>query len=167
MKFEVKESITPGEIESGLRNIIKDGVASHTMVTFTSGVFLVACALQLGASNTLIGLLVALPPFLQLLQIPSIYLVEKVRVRKAISVYASLLSRIFWLFVAFIPFLFHGHFRVLFLVIALIFQSALASISTCAWNSWMRDIIPQERLGSFFSRRMSLSIAVTLPFFCH
>lgn len=165
MKFEVKESLTPEEIESGLRNVIKDGVASNTMVTFTSGVFLVAFALQLGASNTLIGLLAALPPLLQLLQIPSIYLVENVKVRKAISVYASLLSRIFWLFVALIPFLFHGYFRVLFLVVALIFQSAFASMSNCAWNSWMRDIIPQERLGSFFSKRMSLSIAVTLPLF--
>ena len=51
------------------------------MVTLTGGVFLVAFALKLEASNTIIGLLAAIPPLAQLIQIPAIYLVEKYRVR--------------------------------------------------------------------------------------
>lgn len=165
MKFKVTESLTAEEIESGFKNVIKDGLASQTMVTFTSGVFLVAFALQLGASNTFIGLLAALPPLLQLVQIPSIYLIEKVRVRRAISVYTSLVSRTFWLFIALIPYLFHGRERLHFLILALILQSSFAAVSTCSWNSWMRDLVPQDRLGVFFSKRMSFSIAVSLPLY--
>jgi hypothetical protein len=59
MRFAVKDTLTEQEIETGLRSIIKDGLASQAMVTLTGGVFLVAFALQLGASNLVIGLLVS------------------------------------------------------------------------------------------------------------
>ncbi|MFQ6114951.1 MAG: hypothetical protein ACE5NG_12865, partial [bacterium] len=67
------------------------------MATLTGGVFLVAFALKLGASNTTIGLLAAIPPLAQLIKIPSIYVVEKIRNRRAITVYASASSKIFCL----------------------------------------------------------------------
>jgi len=89
MRFAVKDTLTEEEIQSGLRNVIKDGLTSQTMGTLTGGVFLVAFALKLGASNTTIGLLAAIPPLAQLIQIPSIYLVEKYRVRRAITMYAA------------------------------------------------------------------------------
>jgi len=97
MRFAVKDTLTEEEIQSGLRAVIKDGLATQTMVTLTGGVFLVAFALKLGASNLMIGLLAAIPPLAQLIQIPSIYLVEKYRIRRAITVYATASGRIFWL----------------------------------------------------------------------
>ena len=157
MKFETKVTLTEQEIESGLKSIIKDGLASQTMVTLTSGVFLVAFALKLGASNTIIGLLAAIPPLMQLIQIPSIYLVEKIRNRRAITVYTAALSRIFWLFIALIPFLFSGELGLSVLIIVLFLISAFGAVSASSWNSWMRDLIPQERLGAFFSKRMRLA----------
>jgi hypothetical protein len=89
MRFAVKDTLTEDEIQVGLRNVIRDGLATRVMVTLTGGVFLVAFALKLGASNSMIGLLAAIPSLAQLIQIPSIYLVEKYRVRRAISVYTS------------------------------------------------------------------------------
>jgi MFS family permease len=38
--------------------------------------------------------------------------------------------------------------------------SAFGAISGCSWNSWMRDLIPQNVLGSFFSKRMRIATAV-------
>lgn len=96
MAFTVKDTLTEEEVQSGLRAVIKDGLASQAMVTFTGGAFLVAFALKLGASNLMIGLLAAIPPLMELVQIPSIYLVEKVRNRRVISVYASASSRTMW-----------------------------------------------------------------------
>ena len=49
------------------------------MLTITGGVFLVTFALKMVASNLVIGLLAAIPPLAQLIQIPSVYLVEKYR----------------------------------------------------------------------------------------
>ena len=103
MKFTVKDTLTEKEIRDVFNSVIKDGLASQAMGTFTGGVFLVALALNLGASNTVIGLLAAIPLLTQLLQIPSIYIVEKIQLRRTICVYASLLSRVFWLLIALIP----------------------------------------------------------------
>jgi MFS family permease len=158
MRFPAKDQLSEEEIQRGLKSVLRDGIASQSMVTLTGGVFLVAFALKLGASNSIIGFLAAIPPLMQLLQIPAIFLVEKVKNRRAISVYTSLISRIFWLFVAFIPFLFSKELGLLFLIIALFLQSGFGAISSCSWGSWMRDLIPKDQLGAFYSRRMRFSI---------
>jgi MFS family permease len=160
MRFAVKDTLTEEEVQSGLRTIIKDGMASTSMATLTGGAFLVAFALKLGASNLVIGLLAAIPPLAQLLQIPSIYLVERIRNRRAISVSASSGSRVLWLFIALIPFLFPRKGGLNFLIGAILINAAFTAVSNCSWNSWMRDLVPQDRLGAFFSRRMSLSIGL-------
>ena len=73
MKFPVEDKLTEEEIQFGLKAVVNDGLASQAMVTLTGGAFLIAFALKLGASNAVIGLLAAIPPLTQLLQIPSIY----------------------------------------------------------------------------------------------
>jgi len=163
MRFTVKDTLTDKEIQDGLRTVIKDGLTTQTMVSLTGGVFLVAFALKLGASNLIIGLLAAIPPLAQLIQIPSIYLVEKYRVRRAISVYASASGRLFWLFIALIPFLFSIKAGLTFLIIAILLNAIFTAVSTCSWNSWMRDLVPKEILGSFFSKRMSLATGLGIP----
>ncbi|MDO9576217.1 MAG: MFS transporter [bacterium] len=163
MTFAVKDTLTEEEIQSGLRSIIKDGLATQMMITLTGGVFLVAFALKIGASNLVIGLLAAIPPLAQLIQIPSIYLVEKYRVKRAITVYAIALSRIFLLLVALIPFLFFTEAKLIFLIVALSLHTAFAAVGGCSWNSWIHDLVPQDRLGSFFSRRMILATRLGIP----
>jgi hypothetical protein len=118
MKFTVKDTLTEEEIQAGLRSVIKDGLATRVKVTLTGGVFLVAFALKLGASNSVIGLMAAIPSLVQLIQIPSVYLIEKYRIRRAISVYTSALSRIFWLLIALIPFLFSTKTGLTILIVA-------------------------------------------------
>lgn len=160
MPFRVQDTLTNKEREKGLRAMMNDGLATQAMVIFTGGAFLVAFALKLGASNTVIGLLAAIPPLLQLLQIPSVYLVEKVRNRRAITVYASILSRIFFLLIALIPFLFGYKAGLTFLAVFLVFNSAFSAVSAASWNSWIRDIVPQKILGSYFSSRMRAATAL-------
>ncbi len=158
MNFSTEEELTHEEVQKGLRFVIKDGLATQAMVTLTGGVFLVAFALQMGAPNIVIGLLAAIPPLSQLIQIPAVYLVEKFRVRKAICVYTTTMSRFFWLFIALIPFLFSSSVGLMALVIALFINTIFAAISNCSWNSWMRDLVPERQLGSFFSKRMSFAL---------
>ncbi len=163
MRFPVKDSLTQEEIKSGLKNVIRDGLTTQAMATLTGGVFLVAFVLKLGASNLIIGILAAIPPLMQLIQIPSIYLVEKYRSRRAISIYASAVSRIFWLLIALIPFLFFSiEASLTFLIIALVLNAAFSSIGGCSWNSWMRDLVPQDQLGSFFSTRMVMASGLSI-----
>jgi len=164
MWFKVKDILTEHEIEYGMKAVIRDGMASTAMTTFTGGVFLTAFALNLGASNYIIGLLAAIPPITQLIQIPSIYLVEKLGNRKAIVVTTSLISRMFWLLVAAIPFLFSGFSAINCLIAGLALYSVFGAVSGCAWNPWLRDLLPQARLGDFFSRRMKVSAILGIIF---
>jgi MFS family permease len=124
------------------------------MSTFTGGAFLVAFALKLGASNFVIGLLAAIPALAQFIQIPSIYLVERLGKRRGIVVAASGFDRTLWLFIALIPLLFSHGAGLTLLLIAITLHSSLSAVVNCSWNSWMRDLVPQDRLGSFFSKRM-------------
>nr|MDO8097657.1 MFS transporter [Candidatus Njordarchaeota archaeon] len=164
-RFAVKETLTEEDLQVGFKNVTRDGICSQSMVSLTQGAFLVGFALKLGAPNFVIGLLSAIIPLTQLIQIPSIYLVEKYRVRRAISVYASFGARIFLLLMALIPFLFSPQIGLIFLMLALFLNTSIGAISTTSWNSWMHDLIPKDRLGSVFSRRMVLATAVSIPIF--
>ena len=158
--FKTEDSLSESQLQSALKNIIKDGAASQAMGILTGGAFLIAFAVKLGASNFVIGLLAAIGPLSQLLQLPSIFLVEKIRNRRLITVVAAGLSRLCWVIIALSPFLFPAKGAIAVLLILLIAVSAFGAVSGCSWNSWMRDLIPDKIMGSFFSRRMRIGIGV-------
>lgn len=162
MVFDVKESLTDEEVDHGLKLVIRDGLATQAMVTLTGGIFLVAFALQLGASNTVIGLLAAIPPLAELLQMPAIYIVDRVQKRRLVVVAASLAARLFWVPIILIPFFLSPEQGIFVLIVSIALYSSFSAISHCGWNSWMRDLIPQDRLGAFFSRRLTLSTVIAL-----
>ncbi|MHC4287744.1 MAG: MFS transporter [Planctomycetota bacterium] len=158
--LKAQDSLTDAQLESALKNIIRDGLASQSMGILTGGAFLVAFAIKLGASNLVIGLLAAIGPLSQLLQLPAIFLVEKVRNRRLITVVAAGLSRLCWLVIAASPFLFPPKVGLAVLLVLLVAVSALGAIAGCSWNSWMRDLIPEKIMGSFFSKRMRIAAGV-------
>lgn len=160
MWFKTQQSFDKTQIQVALKNIIRDGVASQAMGIFTRGAFLVAFALKLGASNFVIGLLAAIGPLAQLLQLPSIFLVEKIRNRRSIVVVAAGLNRLCWLLIALSPFVFPANIAIGVLLVLLILSSAFGAVSGCSWVSWMRDIIPENTIGVFFAKRMRISTAV-------
>ncbi|MFC1522346.1 MFS transporter [Elusimicrobiota bacterium] len=157
LKFKAQETITDAELQKGLRSVVIDGVMSHLMGVLTGGVFLVAISLQLGASYFQIGLLAAIPPLAQLIQLPAIFLIEKIGSRKTVAVYSVLISRCAFLLVALSPLLFPSSLGLLILIVAVLFSSAFGGIGGCAWNSWMRDLIPENQRGSFFSNRLRIA----------
>jgi hypothetical protein len=154
------DHLTKDQVDRGLSAIIADGLATHAMVTLTGGVFLVAYALSLGASNAVIGLLAAIPPLGALIQLPAVAVVERVRNRRLICVVSSFASRMLWVVVALIPFLVAPALAIPLLVSPLTVDAVISSVGHCSWSSWMHDLVPREILGGFFSRRMSLSIAL-------
>lgn len=160
MNFKTHDQLTEEQVNFGLKAIIKDGLCTQTMETLTRGVFLSIFALKLGASNTFIGLLAAIPALAQIFHIPSIFLVEKVKNRRAICVFGSGISRFFWFFVAIIPVFFMNQVGLYFLLFILFINQVLASISGVSWISWMKDLIPQNQLGLYFSKRMKLSMVL-------
>lgn len=157
------EVLSKEERERGLSRIVLDGLATHAMVTLTSGIFLVGYALELGASNLAIGILAAIPPLAALAQLPSVLLINRIRNRRLICLVTSGCSRLSWALIALLPFFFSPHSTVGMLILLLAVYSIVSSIGRCSWNSWMRDLVPREILGSFFSRRWSIAMAFGIP----
>ncbi|WP_375427443.1 MFS transporter [uncultured Sphingomonas sp.] len=148
-----QETITPDERERGLRFLLIDAAAATAIGALNSGVVLLALALHIGATGVQIGILAAVPLLTQVLQAPTVKLVEHVRKRRLISVAAVFGARLALPVYAAVPFVADRDVAVATLIAAALVHYGLNAIGACTWNSWMRDLIPPDRLGRFFSRR--------------
>lgn len=174
MNFRTSEKLTLPEVKAGLNLVVKDGLAAEAMTTLTGGTFLVAIALHLGASNFQIGLLAALPILTNVFQLVAIWLVQRYNNRRGVAVVANFFARFPLLIVAMLPWLFTAETSLQVLIFLLFFHYLFGSIAGASWNSWMKDLVPEKKLGIFFSRRsrmvqilnvtLSLLIAVGLDF---
>jgi MFS family permease len=148
-------------MERTFRLLLYDALASEAMSTLATGVFLTGYAVALGANNLAIGMLAAVPSAVQFLQFPAVVLVERIRRRRAISVWAASIGRIFLLAAAAAP-LFGGSGGAIMLIASVAIWQASAAIAGCAWNSWMRDLVPEGAYGRFFGRRAAANTALAM-----
>ena len=164
--FLPQSQLSTEDRERGLRLVLYDGVASQAMLTLTGGAFLVAFALQLGASNVQIGLLSAIPTLANVFQLWSIRLVQQYP-RRQVVVYASIFGRAMYFLIAIIPF-FPGISPVAMLLLGTVVLQVNLSVAGGSWTSWMHDLIPRERLGQFFAQRMrwSQTVGIGLSLAC-
>jgi MFS family permease len=143
--------LSDAERERGLQRLVIEALFSNTTAALTTGVVLTAFALHLGANNSTIGLLAALPFLAQLAQLPAIALIERLRQRKRIAVLSSVLGRSMLGVMALAPFA--GPLALPGLVASTLVLCTLGAVGGCAWNSWMRDLAPEDRMGRIFARR--------------
>lgn len=164
--FKPKPTLSEKERNNGLRMMTLEGMASLGFTSIITSGFLAAYALALGANNLQIGILAALPFIMQPLQIPALLLVEKLRRRKAITILNWLIAQLLWFPVALIPVFIAapGAGAVSLLLILMGIRGLFGAITNCSYNSWIRDLVPQELLGRFFSSRLALSTAVASAF---
>jgi MFS family permease len=157
--FKPRPTITDQEVASGLHWLVLEGMASQGFLSITTSGFLAAFALALGANNLQIGILAAVPFLTQPLQIPAIPLIERLRRRKAIAVATFIPAQILWVPIALIPFFMDipsaGAIALLLGLLAV--RGVLVAVCNCAWNGWIRDLIPQNILGSVMARRLTLA----------
>jgi len=73
--------------------------------------------------------------------------------RKAIAVICGLLARFPLLVIGSLPFIFSSSTSVEVLILFLSFYYLFGSIAGPAWNSWMKDLVPEKSLGAYFSKR--------------
>src|SRR5690349_11694484 len=105
MNFRTSENLTDSQVESGLKMVIKDGLATEAMVNLAGGAFLIAFAVHMGATNFQLGLLAALPMIANVFQMVSIWLVQRYNNRRAIAVITSIFARTPLFIIGFLPFI--------------------------------------------------------------
>jgi MFS family permease len=145
-------TITSEEWAQALRLLVVEAAFSGGAAALTSGVILTAFALHLGASTLMVGVLASAPFLCQLLQLPAILLVERLRARKRIAVLTSIVGRLMLAVMAATAFFASPASLWIFLV-AQFTLCGLGAIGACAWNAWIRDLAPEAQLGRVFARR--------------
>ncbi len=153
--------VTEPEREAGLRLLIGEAAFSGSAAALTSGVVLTAFALHLGASSLMVGVLASIPFLAQLLQLPAILLVDRLRQRKRIAVLTSIAGRAMLAVMAATAFS-AGLPALLVFLVAQAILCGLGAVGTCAWNSWLRDLAPERRMGDVFARRSLWLTAINL-----
>ena len=157
--FRPRAALSDEERSAGLRATTWQAVSAAAADGFASGGFLVAFALAMGANNTQIGIMTALPFLMQPLQVLALVLVERMRLRKAFAVVGYFVAYAAWVLVAMVPFVLsvpHAGAVTILLALVAVRGAALAFVTT-GWNSWLQDLVPRESLGGFFAQRLRMA----------
>lgn len=159
-------ALSEEDTRRGLRGVTWFGITAHAMATLIGGIFLTKVALSFGASLFAIGLLASLPSLAQLTRIPATYAIERYRERKSVALLSFAGARLNVLVLAVLPFVFSEDAAALGLGLLLgttFLRGAFAAAGNSAWESLLRDLVPQDRLGSFFSRRQKQNTLLAVP----
>lgn len=146
--------------EKGLKFLFYDGLCSHAMALLVTGAFLPGMALALGASNFIIGVLGALAPMAQMAQIPAILVIERVGLRKLLTVLFAGASRLSLVAAALTPFYAPDESKVMLFTLFMVLFFLGGSFSGCSWNSWIKDIVPQKTMGRYLASRLAAATAL-------
>ncbi|MCH8205516.1 MAG: MFS transporter [Chloroflexi bacterium] len=164
--FRPKATLSDQEVSRGLRLMTMQGTVSIGFGSIAGSGFLAAYALAMGANNFQIGILASVPFIMQPLQIPSILLVEKLKRRKILAAGTFLLAQALWFPIALIPLFLDvpsgGAIAVLLGLMGV--RGMITAITTCSWNGWVRDLVPQNILGRFFSRQLTFGTVAAVVF---
>lgn len=155
--------LTEREVDRGLHNVTRMALSGQAMGTLTGGAFLVAVLVHFGAPLYVFGLLSALPALAGMIQVPAAYFIEKYRQRKKIALAAFTGTRVCVLALAAVPLFFSAELGIVLILAAILLQSAFSATAGSAWNSVVRDLVPQDRMGAFFSRRQKLTVMLSIP----
>ena len=162
--FLPSPTLTPQETRRSRRLMMWGAVTGGAMFSLGSGGFMAAYALALGANNLQVGILAALPPVSQVVQLPAILAVERFRKRKAIGLPAWFLGQLIWVFIAAVPFVLNtpGSLAISAVIVLLALRGLFNPVWVTCQNGWMRDLIPPELLGRFYSRRLGTMTATVV-----
>ncbi len=156
-------------IEQTMNYSVAEGALATVMGTLLGGVFLTGFALELGASRLQIGIMAALPTLGHAAQFAGASILNRTGRSKQLCMLATWASRLLWLPILLVPFLFHDlpkETQAWWVIGLLASVSALGSIGGLAWMDWIKRLIPEDRRVEFLSRRnlynSGLSLAMSL-----
>jgi len=146
--------------EQNKRNLYLD-VTWFSVLSGITSTFVSVFAIRLGASNTLVGLLVSLPALINIFWlIPSARIIERRRRRLPIIVLAGFLQRLGYLLIALMPFVFRVYRpeALVGLVALITFPTAIASL---AFTSLIAEVVPADKRAQVISIRSVLASIVS------
>jgi MFS family permease len=164
-KFSRTQSIALPDKEPArsLRISIIEGSFASVHIAITIGALVTGYALMLGANDFHLGLLAALSALSNVGAIFSAYLVGLLGHRKKLTIWAATLGRLLWAALCILPFLnVLAGWKLLIFFLVIFIANTSVNMANNAWLSWMTDLVPLKRRGSYFGLRSTILGAVTM-----
>ena len=153
----------PPQMPAGIGNAYAFQVFNTISFSIVLGMPMILFFKHLGASATILGIVIALPALLNVLQIPAAPLVDKVGYR--MFVLRGWTTRCFIILgmavVAFLPGKIDRTTRIGLMLFLLFGYNASRGFSVCGWFPWITRLIPESLRGRYLSRdQMSTALAL-------
>ena len=150
------KGLTDEQIAKTKKNSIIDGSGYSVMFGFGEQ-YVTPFAIQLGATNSQVGILATAPSFIgSLFQIVGAKLTDDWKDRKKIVAWFVLFQALILLPLFIVPFYTKS---VLFLTIIFTLYMIFSNIMAPAWSSWIGDVIPADQRARYFSVRNKIVIS--------
>lgn len=132
---------------------IRNGVAATFVLNLTNNYFALFAISVLGATNTQVGLINSLPPFLGMFgSLLGALFLGRVAQKKGVTMGADFLTRLFLLLMVFVVFL-PSHTQIWAFILLVGFMNLPGSFLNLSWQALIGDLILEERRNDFFSER--------------
>ncbi|WP_254780682.1 MFS transporter [Bacillus sp. UNCCL13] len=132
---------------------IRNGIASTVVMNISNNYFALFAIGVLGASNYQVGLISSLPQFIGMFaMILCSIIIEKYEDKKQFTAYSIFFTRFFLFLMAFVM-LVPTDYRAWTFVILVGLMNFPGSFANLSWQSFIGDLIPDERRSGFFSER--------------
>jgi len=151
----IPRSLSASEVTRGLRISIVEGGFAMLYSTLGGGMFLTGLALWLGANSFQIALLSAIPALVAAFGFLSGYLVRWTGERRNLLVWTAGIGRS--VFIVLVPFLLlQTKVSLVLFFVTVALSSLIMNIAGTVWQSWISDLVPEERRGRFFGLRNAI-----------
>ncbi len=150
------------DIKKTLRLSIIEGAGASVFLIMVQGFVFTKIALEFGVDELLLGFLMGIQLLSQVFQIFVPAIINKLQRRKPFTIVFIALSRSLWLLLLLFSFIGWATQQWFLVIISLSF--IFGAFAGNAWTSWMRDLIPDNKMGSFFGMRNLINTFVSLIF---
>lgn len=161
------EPLNRDEVLRGIRISNWDAALYTAFLVFTGGPFLIGFARYLQLNDFWLGVVIAMPALVGILQFYGSIWVDTKPSRRAAFFPISLLQRIPWILIAFLPLLTVAFPRAAVFILCITLHGIASSMLNPGWIGWLGDLVSEQHRGWFFARRTAItgwvSVSVALP----
>lgn len=150
-----RSALSTQQTRLGLRISVIEGAFATGHLALSGGMVITGLALFLNANSFQIGLLAAIPAVVTVFGFLVSFLVQRVGARRALTVWTSGIGRA--AFIVFVPLLLlRGRLSLVLFFGVVAAYNILLSVAGTSWNSWMSDLVPEERRGRYLGMRNAI-----------
>jgi MFS family permease len=152
--------LSPARVNRALAFSNAEGTTATILLSMLSGTLLTAFALSLGASPLQVGLMASLGPAMQIGQVFTAYVVERVESRRRLTTWTLSLYRVIWAVAGLLALVLPSGWNLSVFMGLYAAAWLIGAPGFTGWQSLMTDLVPLEIRGRYFGRRWMVNTAI-------